>query len=1545
MNSYKHNDNRVLFRKWSPEMSFEEMHRRKREREDDYIKKIYPEERPVLLIKEKHVYTDIEIPQETDMSYFKVSENTAEVNDIDIEIREQENFIRRYTLVHGSNRPVFQAQDDPSAVYKVEGIEFLPEGFLELDPLLYKDEYTFDSKINEKIFQEQQMRAKRIRRKQYWQRNQNKVRDVTIYVVDGQRSRILEYLDKWYFENKHKMDDDEIEMVSKDLNVDKDKMMRLQDLYLEKKKLENTQKLSHYLNQKGRLTDNQLHVPESLKKYFVKTKDKKETSLAMDKNKSPYMKAYLQKYGIKKLKTPFASRIDPVEEEKNVEYAEGYQSQVEDLKNSNGKYTSLKVLPKINSSSKMNKLNASQAFKKSDKTLSTGKSKEGLKIKNDPNGRNWKAVKKNTDADPDLQNYFSVQINDILNRLRSIDLDEEKRISNRTENQVSQEHYENLMEEQLKNLILNSKPHNRSFKQSLTANDAPVEEPKKSMKSETVEAFGIAQKSTIVVNTQKGNKLIVRKLRPTMILTEYYFHTINEFINEEGSRKATFITKNENGDIMHEEDIKPELLGDYYDTLLKFAFEGNNSQGVQIVLNNDRGEEVIVQELNAAHFTYLADDHYANLKSVCDVEGNRRSTVQVEQTNSLLVKKHTMKPILIGSMYYQQIVEEVFDDMGIKKAVVIVKDEDGKVLVLEEINTDDIIDQYYSDLVEETIDQTGKRKATLVIKNNKEEVIKKISIYPCMLDTIGEKYINDAVGEVLEEVIDDNKNTRITVLVVDEKQDKILYQEYRPNVEEIASRKTSASKIKPIFLGNEYYHDVIEDIMDNIRSRKSTVIRPKASSLDKKLVEEYMKKLKEGLVIDYEPAKSRLSSRKPTYICNQYYVEMINDALLERGSPEISKNYESEYESFHYNVDNLASNHLKNLTEDAFARRDRLESVVERRKSSFRPSQVNEENMKSIIENFSRNSSNITNLRPTIVGEDYYGQIVNQMLIHPSNQALIYQTDDEILVRPTLVVNNYYQNLMEEVNLHRKRLLTATEVMLAINEPTSHKKSVNFKELEERYTIELLCPNEDHNNDDTLIKEFIDTIESNYHTDTIDVNEKLLDFEDIKKEPITVSKKVSMKKRLPSKPNDNTYVTDEGDFKSFEDLPEQTLGVTKDEIYKSFDNNRNSMSKLDPNKIEEARHHSMDRYESFENDKKNDESLNEDVLVKISDRGSQLTPRMDESRRESQFQSLCKEEMRRSTDFNQSPKLTNLTYESKTRNDRFKSLQENNNPRNEESFKSIVDESAELNSARRRSSLSVKKDKSSEALNRYSDRQLTGDDAELMDNTLSDNYLSQRRDDNSLLNKSRSENDNFNVFGSFKDKIIPAEETHDHVGENLVEQTETVNIDQRVSTSDLGLKSPNKVSNSTEMDFKAFKKEFNDEEDDIPKANEGLLLDSQITEKVNESQSVDNNIRKTSEKDILETRPTRNTDLLNKVGNEMLEERISKLMEEMENEPDKDMVEKIEARISELRTNKDSMKDFEHFCRFILPEDQDYQESIALMTMFYHFLDKKNLLK
>lgn len=49
----------------------------------------------------------------------------------------------------------FKGDQDIGFVYQIKGIEFLPEGFLELDPLLFKDEYEFKNKYHEDLFREE----------------------------------------------------------------------------------------------------------------------------------------------------------------------------------------------------------------------------------------------------------------------------------------------------------------------------------------------------------------------------------------------------------------------------------------------------------------------------------------------------------------------------------------------------------------------------------------------------------------------------------------------------------------------------------------------------------------------------------------------------------------------------------------------------------------------------------------------------------------------------------------------------------------------------------------------------------------------------------------------------------------------------------------------------------------------------------------------------------------------------------------------------------------------------------------------------------------------------------------------------------------------------------------------------------------------------------------------------------------------------------------------------------------------------------------------
>lgn len=62
---------------------------------------------------------------------------------------------------------------------------------MELDPLLYHDEFAFENDLHKDIFSEEQKRLKAIRRKQYEMRNKVKMRNITIFIADEKTEKVI----------------------------------------------------------------------------------------------------------------------------------------------------------------------------------------------------------------------------------------------------------------------------------------------------------------------------------------------------------------------------------------------------------------------------------------------------------------------------------------------------------------------------------------------------------------------------------------------------------------------------------------------------------------------------------------------------------------------------------------------------------------------------------------------------------------------------------------------------------------------------------------------------------------------------------------------------------------------------------------------------------------------------------------------------------------------------------------------------------------------------------------------------------------------------------------------------------------------------------------------------------------------------------------------------------------------------------------------------------------------------------------------------------
>lgn len=106
-------------------------------------------------------------------------------------------------------KPDFKLEDGKDytkeTISRIEATEYLPPGFLELDPLLYKDDYDFLNTYHERLFEEDQRRTKELRRKQYLNRKQPKTREVIIYKIDYLKRRATQILEDWFAENNQKM--------------------------------------------------------------------------------------------------------------------------------------------------------------------------------------------------------------------------------------------------------------------------------------------------------------------------------------------------------------------------------------------------------------------------------------------------------------------------------------------------------------------------------------------------------------------------------------------------------------------------------------------------------------------------------------------------------------------------------------------------------------------------------------------------------------------------------------------------------------------------------------------------------------------------------------------------------------------------------------------------------------------------------------------------------------------------------------------------------------------------------------------------------------------------------------------------------------------------------------------------------------------------------------------------------------------------------------------------------------------------------------------
>lgn len=139
--------------------------------------------------------------------------------------------IPRKASARKSARRGTSVDEEYEKITKVTGKQFIPAGEVELEPMPLLDEFEFSSNYFQTIFLEDQRRTKEIRRKQYGDRNYDKVKDFVMYRYEALRSEASQILKNHYSQHGRPMTKKEISDAATQLKVEDTIFQRIHDDY------------------------------------------------------------------------------------------------------------------------------------------------------------------------------------------------------------------------------------------------------------------------------------------------------------------------------------------------------------------------------------------------------------------------------------------------------------------------------------------------------------------------------------------------------------------------------------------------------------------------------------------------------------------------------------------------------------------------------------------------------------------------------------------------------------------------------------------------------------------------------------------------------------------------------------------------------------------------------------------------------------------------------------------------------------------------------------------------------------------------------------------------------------------------------------------------------------------------------------------------------------------------------------------------------------------------------------------------------------------
>lgn len=128
---------------------------------------------------------------------------------------------------------------------------------------------------------------------------------------------------------------------------------------------------------------------------------------------------------------------------------------------------------------------------------------------------------------------------------------------------------------------------------------------------------------------------------------------------ENQEKKLTFVAKDENNEIISQEVLDSQFASEFYKAQIESqVFDKEKSQTV-VAFKNTAGKTFFKKKFNTITNFNVNHQGVENIQNNFDSNGKRSSTIVSQKIGNQLVKTHTLRPTLLGSQFYNQIISEI----------------------------------------------------------------------------------------------------------------------------------------------------------------------------------------------------------------------------------------------------------------------------------------------------------------------------------------------------------------------------------------------------------------------------------------------------------------------------------------------------------------------------------------------------------------------------------------------------------------------------------------------------------------------------------------------------------------------------------------------------------------------------------------------------------------------------------------------------------------------------------------------------------------------